>query len=111
LRTRSFWPFSNVRGRPSARNNCEIRRNAGNNRAALGKTEGGEIRMSMGIVLIGGLLSSLFLTLFLVPAMYVTVNRVAGWLDDWRARRAERAAVPDDGSLRPPRVAAGAMGD
>jgi HAE1 family hydrophobic/amphiphilic exporter-1 len=78
---------------------------------ALGKTEGGEIRMSMGIVLIGGLLSSLFLTLFLVPAMYVTVNRVTGWLDDWRARRAERAAVPDDGSLRPPRVTAGAMGD
>src|SRR5665213_2647762 len=42
---------------------------------ALGKTEGAEIRQSMGIVLIGGLLSSLFLTLFLVPAMYVTTNR------------------------------------
>src|SRR3982074_1069495 len=41
---------------------------------ATGHTEGGEIRQSMGIVLIGGLLSSLFLTLFLVPAMYVTAN-------------------------------------
>jgi HAE1 family hydrophobic/amphiphilic exporter-1 len=78
---------------------------------ALGKTEGGEIRMSMGIVLIGGLLSSLFLTLFLVPAMYVTVNRVTGWLDDWRARRAERSGTSDDGTLQPPRVTAGAMGD
>ena len=77
---------------------------------ALGKTEGGEIRMSMGIVLIGGLLSSLFLTLFLVPAMYVTVNRITGWFDDWRARRAERAIIADD-RLRPPRVTAGALGD
>jgi hydrophobic/amphiphilic exporter-1 (mainly G- bacteria), HAE1 family len=78
---------------------------------ALGKTEGGEIRMSMGIVLIGGLLSSLFLTLFLVPAMYVTVNRVTGWLEDWRARPAERAQPSDDGTLKPPRIPAGAMGD
>jgi HAE1 family hydrophobic/amphiphilic exporter-1 len=79
---------------------------------ALGKTEGGEIRMSMGIVLIGGLLSSLFLTLFLVPAMYVTVNRVTAWIEHGRARRAERAALPDDdGTLTPPRIPAGAMGD
>ena len=76
---------------------------------ATGHTEGGEIRMSMGIVLIGGLLSSLFLTLFLVPTVYVTVNRVAAWFADRRARRAERAALDDD-TIRP-RVPAGAMGD
>ncbi len=76
---------------------------------ATGHTEGGEIRMSMGIVLIGGLLSSLFLTLFLVPTVYLTVGRVSGWFADRRARRAERAAV-DDEAIRP-RLPAGAMGD
>ena len=77
---------------------------------ALGRTEGGEIRMSMGIVLIGGLLSSLFLTLFLVPAMYVTVNRIGGWFADWAARRAERRPSPED-PIGTPRVPAGAVGD
>jgi HAE1 family hydrophobic/amphiphilic exporter-1 len=57
---------------------------------ATGHTEGGEIRQSMGIVLIGGLLSSLFLTLFLVPTAFVTANRIADWFTRRRARRAER---------------------
>jgi HAE1 family hydrophobic/amphiphilic exporter-1 len=57
---------------------------------ALGRTEGGEIRQSMGIVLIGGLLSSLFLTLFLVPAMYVTTNHLAAWWSAVRAGGRER---------------------
>ena len=37
---------------------------------ALGLAEGAEFRQSMGVVLIGGLLSSLILTLFLVPVVY-----------------------------------------
>jgi HAE1 family hydrophobic/amphiphilic exporter-1 len=78
---------------------------------AMGKTEGGEIRMSMGIVLIGGLLSSLFLTLFLVPAMYVTTNRIADWLGDWWARRGERRVHPDGQPLSPPPIPVGATGD
>ncbi|MBV8369074.1 MAG: efflux RND transporter permease subunit [Candidatus Eremiobacteraeota bacterium] len=64
---------------------------------ATGHTEGGEIRQSMGVVLIGGLLSSLFLTLFLVPAMYVTASRVNGWFVERSGRRAQPAhpaAVP-----------------
>jgi HAE1 family hydrophobic/amphiphilic exporter-1 len=76
---------------------------------ATGNTEGGEIRQSMGIVLIGGLLSSLFLTLFLVPAMYVTANRIAGWFADWRARRGERQVASDEPSV--PSIPAGAHGD
>ena len=79
---------------------------------AMGRTEGGEIRMSMGIVLIGGLLSSLFLTLFLVPAMYVTTNRISGWFDDWFARRAERRSrAGKEQPLSPPPIPAGAVGD
>jgi HAE1 family hydrophobic/amphiphilic exporter-1 len=78
---------------------------------AMGRTEGAEVRQSMGIVLIGGLLSSLFLTLFLVPAMYVTANRVGGWFADWRAPRAERREPSDDESRTPEHIPAGAMGD
>jgi len=37
------------------------------------------------IVLIGGLLSSLFLTLILVPAMYVTANHPAAWFAEVHA--------------------------
>ncbi len=48
---------------------------------ALGITEGAEFRKSMGTVIIGGLTSSLFLTLFLVPVVYV-----------WIMSRVERAA-------------------
>ena len=76
---------------------------------ATGHTEGGEIRQSMGIVLIGGLLSSLFLTLFLVPAMYVTANRFGGWFADLRARRSERRVAPAEPAL--PTIPAGAHGD
>lgn len=77
---------------------------------ATGNTEGGEIRQSMGIVLIGGLLSSLFLTLFLVPAMYVTANRIAGWFADWRARRGERQVGSGEREV-PASIPAGAHGD
>jgi len=55
---------------------------------SLGFAEGGEWRQAMGTVIIGGLLSSLILTLFLVPLIY---NTWIGWLErrsDWRAVRA-----------------------
>ncbi|MBV8197417.1 MAG: efflux RND transporter permease subunit [Candidatus Eremiobacteraeota bacterium] len=54
---------------------------------SLGFAEGGEWRQAMGTVIIGGLLSSLILTLFLVPLIY---NTWIGWLErraDWRAVR------------------------
>jgi HAE1 family hydrophobic/amphiphilic exporter-1 len=79
---------------------------------ALGRTEGAEIRQSMGVVLIGGLLSSLFLTLFLVPTTFVTANRLAEW---WRVGRKqdaqadERSAPVGEPSL--PRMPAGALND
>ena len=53
---------------------------------ALGYAEGGEWRQAMGTVIIGGLLSSLILTLFLVPMIY---NTWMGALE----RRADRKAV------------------
>jgi HAE1 family hydrophobic/amphiphilic exporter-1 len=59
---------------------------------ALGLAEGAEFRRSMGTVLIGGLLSSLILTLFLVPVVYAWV---AGGIEkraDRRALAAEHSA-------------------
>ncbi|HTJ26794.1 MAG TPA: efflux RND transporter permease subunit [Candidatus Limnocylindria bacterium] len=76
---------------------------------ATGHTEGGEIRMSMGIVLIGGLLSSLFLTLFLVPAMYETVNTISQWFAGVRARRSARGPLDEPPARE--RILAGATGD
>jgi HAE1 family hydrophobic/amphiphilic exporter-1 len=53
---------------------------------ALGYAEGGEWRQAMGTVIIGGLLSSLILTLFLVPMIY---NTWMGYLE----RRGDKKAV------------------
>jgi HAE1 family hydrophobic/amphiphilic exporter-1 len=53
---------------------------------ALGLAEGAEFRRSMGTVQIGGLLSSLILTLFLVPVVY---SWVAGGIE----KRADRRAL------------------
>jgi HAE1 family hydrophobic/amphiphilic exporter-1 len=53
---------------------------------ALGYAEGGEWRQAMGTVIIGGLLSSLILTLFLVPMIYHT------WMGYFE-RRADQHAV------------------
>ena len=54
---------------------------------ALGFTEGAEFRKSIGTVIIGGLLSSLILTLFLVPVIYVAL---VGWMERFHAKRVQR---------------------
>ncbi|MEO9170323.1 MAG: efflux RND transporter permease subunit [Candidatus Baltobacteraceae bacterium] len=56
---------------------------------ALGYAEGGEWRQAIGTVIIGGLSSSLVLTLFLVPMVY---NTWMGALE----RRADRKAVQEE---------------
>ena len=74
---------------------------------SLGLTEGAEERVSMGTVLIGGLVSSLILTLALVPVMY---TYIMGWVDARERRRAHRKedelVVPDFDHAR-----VGASGD
>jgi multidrug efflux pump subunit AcrB len=64
---------------------------------ALGFAEGGEWRQAMGTVIIGGLFSSLILTLFLVPMIY---NSWIGFLE----RRADQRSVMAE-MLRPAEVA------
>ena len=60
---------------------------------ALGFAEGAEWRQSMGTVIIGGLLSSLILTLFLVPMIYNTWLGFAQRLADRKAVQAEQMPV------------------
>ena len=55
---------------------------------ALGLTEGAEFRKSIGTIIIGGLTSSLFLTLFLVPVVYEWwLSRLERWTERRRERR------------------------
>ncbi|MBV9645914.1 MAG: efflux RND transporter permease subunit [Candidatus Eremiobacteraeota bacterium] len=73
---------------------------------ALGITEGAEFRKSMGTVIIGGLTSSLFLTLFLVPVVYVwimsRVDRAAQKRLQKRLRLARlEGEISDDGRALP----------
>ncbi|MGH7706979.1 MAG: efflux RND transporter permease subunit [Vulcanimicrobiaceae bacterium] len=58
---------------------------------ALGFTEGAEERASMGTVLIGGLLSSLILTLALVPVAFSAIMGFAESFETWRKDRIGRA--------------------
>ena len=73
---------------------------------SLGLTEGAESRASMGTVLIGGLLSSLVLTLALVPIIYTFVMSFA----DRRGRgRAAAASEPEARSFERPAAGAPAF--
>ena len=77
---------------------------------SLGLTEGAEERVSMGTVLIGGLMSSLILTLALVPVMYTFIM---GAVDRREHRKAAKRARESERALpefeRP--VGVGAPGD
>jgi len=43
---------------------------------ALGIGSGAELRSSMGVVLIGGLITSTFLTLIVIPLVYLLIERL-----------------------------------
>lgn len=54
--------------------------------SALGWGEGSELRAPMAIAVIGGIISSTFLTLVVVPAMYTLMDDFEGWLGPKFAR-------------------------
>jgi HAE1 family hydrophobic/amphiphilic exporter-1 len=79
---------------------------------SLGLTEGAQERASMGTVLIGGLLSSLILTLALVPVMYTYVMGAAEGRKRRREARAARKAERDLPEFEQgPRLGAGVSGE
>ena len=59
----------------------------------LGLNEGSIIASELATVVIGGLFSSTFLTLVVVPVVYSLVEGGKDSVDGWRARRAEKAAA------------------
>jgi multidrug efflux pump subunit AcrB len=66
---------------------------------ALGLGSGSEIRTPMAIAVIGGLIVSTALSLLVVPAFYVTADRLAGKVRGWLpARRARRTAEAEHGT-------------
>ncbi len=67
---------------------------------SLGFAEGGEWRQAMGTVIIGGLLSSLILTLFLVPMVYETWIGFLERRGDQRAVTAEMSRPAEVGVVR-----------
>jgi len=55
---------------------------------AIGFGAGGEARRPLGIAVVGGLLFSQFLTLYITPTFYVSMARLEAALPRWRARLA-----------------------
>jgi HAE1 family hydrophobic/amphiphilic exporter-1 len=58
---------------------------------ALGLGAGGEARRPLGLAVVGGLIVSQALTLYITPVVYVYFEQLTQWLT---ARRAGHAAVP-----------------
>ena len=63
---------------------------------ALGYGAGAEVRRPLGLSVVGGLIFSQFLTLYVTPVVYVYMDRFQGWLGRIFGRRHEaaEAAVP-----------------
>ncbi len=58
---------------------------------AIGYGAGGEARQPLGIAVVGGLLFSQFLTLYITPTFYVSLERV---VQRWRGQRSRAIAAP-----------------
>jgi len=59
---------------------------------AIGMGTGGEARRPLGIAVVGGLLFSQLLTLYITPTFYVSMANLETRLKVWRARRIARPA-------------------
>ena len=60
---------------------------------ALGYGAGGEARQPLGLVVVGGLLFSQLVTLYLTPVFYTYMAQVQGWLKS-RQRAAAMEPIP-----------------
>ncbi|MGF6851462.1 efflux RND transporter permease subunit [Paraburkholderia sp. CI3] len=53
---------------------------------ALGHGAGAELRVPLGIAIVGGLIVSQMLTLFTTPVVHLWFDRLSHWLADWRTK-------------------------
>jgi hydrophobic/amphiphilic exporter-1 (mainly G- bacteria), HAE1 family len=61
---------------------------------SLGYGSGGEARRPLGLTIIGGLLFSQLMTLYLTPVIYTYMDALLGHWNAWRGRSRARAIVP-----------------
>ena len=60
---------------------------------ALGFGEGADARQPLGLAVVGGLLVSQFLTLYITPVIYIYMERFQSWLRGHRAEQTQRELV------------------
>jgi HAE1 family hydrophobic/amphiphilic exporter-1 len=60
---------------------------------ALGYGAGGEARQPLGVVVVGGLLFSQLVTLYLTPVFFIYMDRAQSWLGHRRSMRQRQVAV------------------
>ena len=71
---------------------------------ALGFGAGGAARMPLGLAVVGGLMLSQVLTLYITPVVYIYLERLQIWIDARRAPAATAAPIDSDATLlMPPR--------
>jgi len=64
---------------------------------ALGIGAGAEARRPLGLAVVGGLLLSQFLTLYITPVVYIYMEKLVGWLSRiFRARSVQRGLPVSD---------------
>jgi HAE1 family hydrophobic/amphiphilic exporter-1 len=55
---------------------------------ALGYGAGGEARQPLGLVVVGGLLFSQLVTLYLTPVFYIYMSAIQDWVKSWKSGKA-----------------------
>ena len=62
---------------------------------ALGYGAGGEARQPLGLVVVGGLLFSQLVTLYLTPVFYIYMSSLQAWVNSWRGKKTAAGPVGD----------------